>query len=106
MVNPLAPSRGYSCQIVVDEAVRWLESIDPKTAPFFLNVWFHEPHAPIAAPDGIVSDYGKLKDKAAIYSGTIDNTDRAIKRLMDKLATISPPENTLIIYASDNGQLP
>ena len=49
--------------------------------PFFLNIWFHEPHAPLAAPDEIVSQYGDLTDPAAIYSGTIDNTDRAIARL-------------------------
>ncbi|MEQ8786596.1 MAG: sulfatase-like hydrolase/transferase [Pirellulaceae bacterium] len=94
---------GYSCQLVVDEAIHWLEKHrDPKT-PFFLNVWFHEPHAPIAAPDDLVSDYGKLTDKAAIYSATIDNTDRAVARLLAKLAEIDSPENTLIIYASDNG---
>jgi len=93
---------GYSAQIVVDEAIDWLNRTE-RDAPFFLNVWFHEPHAPIAAPDGIVSEYGSLEDKAAIYSGTIDNTDRAIERLLAKLQEIDAPENTLIIYGSDNG---
>ncbi len=98
---------GYSCQIVVDEAIGWLEGkrgARDKNAPFFLNLWFHEPHAPIAAPDDIVKVYGAdVKDKAAVYSGTIDNTDRAIARLLEKLAAIDAPEHTLIIYASDNG---
>ncbi|MBL4884548.1 MAG: sulfatase-like hydrolase/transferase, partial [Planctomycetaceae bacterium] len=75
---------------------------DPE-APFFLNVWFHEPHARIAAPDEIVKNYGKLKDNAAIYSATIENSDRAIARLLAKLKQTDAPENTLIIYASDNG---
>ena len=96
--------KGYSCQLVADEAINWLDQRKDKDTPFFLNVWFHEPHAPIAAPDDIVKSYGKnLKDQAAIYSGTIDNTDRAIARLREKLAAIDAPENTLIIYASDNG---
>lgn len=94
---------GYSCQLVVDEAIDWLSNHRDADKPFFLNVWFHEPHAPIAAPDELVKDYGKLDDKAAIYSGTIDNTDRAIARLVTKLHEIDAPENTLIIYASDNG---
>ncbi len=94
---------GYSCQLVADEAIDWLEKRDDKEDPFFLNVWFHEPHAPIAAPDEIVSEYGKVKDKAAIYSGTIDNTDRAIARLVKKLREIDAMEDTIIIYASDNG---
>ncbi len=94
---------GYSCQLVVDEAISWLDTGRQKDSPFFLNVWFHEPHAPIAAPDEIVSRYGKTTDNAAIYSGTIENADRAVARLLDKLAQIDSPENTLIIYASDNG---
>jgi arylsulfatase A len=94
---------GYSCQIVVDEAISWLDNHRNKDAPFFLNVWFHEPHAKTAAPDELVKVYGDLKDAAAIYSATIDNTDRAIARLLTKLKEVDAPENTLIIYGSDNG---
>lgn len=94
---------GYSCQIVVDEAITWLDKHRNPQSPFFLNVWFHEPHARIAAPPEIVKNYGKLKDQAAIYSATIENTDREVARLLAKLKQIDAPENTLIIYASDNG---
>ena len=94
---------GYACQIVVDEAITWLDEQRDPNEPFFLNVWFHEPHAPIAAPDEIVAGYGQGNDPAAIYSGTIDNTDRAIARLLAKLEEVDAPENTLIIYSSDNG---
>ena len=101
--TPVGKLEGYSCQLVVDEAIRWLDDHDSSDKPFFLNVWFHEPHAPIAAPDDRVSKYGNLKDKAAIYSGTIDNTDQAIARLLKKLKEVDLNKNTLIIYASDNG---
>ncbi len=101
--TPVGILEGYSCQIVVDEAITWLDMHRDTKVPFFLNVWFHEPHAPIAAPDDIVKGYGELKDRAAIYSGTIDNTDRAVARLLTKLQEVDTPENTLIIYASDNG---
>ena len=99
----VGPLEGYSCQLVADEAIDWLDNHRHPKAPFFLNLWFHEPHAPIAAPDEMVSTYGELKDKAAIYSGTIDNTDRAISRVVEKLKAMGVRENTLIIYASDNG---
>jgi arylsulfatase A len=101
--EPAGEIQGYSCQIVVDEAIGWLEKHHVKERPFYLNVWFHEPHDPIAAPDDIVSGYGNLKDPGAVYSGTIDNADRAVARLLAKLKEIAPPENTLVIYASDNG---
>ncbi len=94
---------GYSCQIVADEAISWLDRHRDKDRPFFLNVWFHEPHAPLAAPDEMVARYGPLTDPAAIYSGTIENTDRAIARVLDKLGQMAVSENTIVIYASDNG---
>jgi arylsulfatase A len=99
----LGKIEGYASQIVVDDAISWLDNFRDKESPFFLNIWFHEPHSPIAAPDEIVEQYGDLNDPAAIYSGTIDNTDRAIKRLVTKLHEVDLPENTIIVYASDNG---
>ena len=99
----VGPMKGYSCQIVVDEALAWLDEKRDTDAPFFLNLWFTEPHAVIAAPDEIVSQYGALDDQAAIYNGTIDNTDRAIGRLVAKLEKLGELDNTIIIYSSDNG---
>lgn len=101
--EPVGKIDGYACQAVVDEAIHWLDEHRDPDKPFYLNVWFHEPHAPIAAPADIVEEYGDEKDRAAIYSGTIDNTDRAIARLVEKLHEVDDPKNTLIIYASDNG---
>ncbi|MHC4323305.1 MAG: sulfatase family protein [Planctomycetota bacterium] len=101
--KPVGKTEGYACRIVVDEAIAWLDEKRNPAKPFFLNIWFHEPHAPIAAPEKIVSQYGNPKDPAAVYSGTIDNTDRAIARLLKKLQEIDSPENTLIFYSSDNG---
>lgn len=101
--KPVGKLEGYACQLVADEAIDWLEARGDDDNPFFLNIWFHEPHAPIAAPDAIVRTYGEKEDKAAIYSGTIDNTDKAIARILAKLKEVAAPEDTLIIYASDNG---
>lgn len=101
--NPVGEIKGYACQIVVEEAISWLDKHPKSKKPFFLNIWFNEPHAPIAAPDEIVLPYGKLNDFAAIYSGTIDNTDRAVARLIAKLKQIGELQNTLIVYSSDNG---
>jgi len=101
--KPVGEIKGYACQIVVDEAIAWLTDKRDPEKPFFLNVWFHEPHAPLAAPDSIVSGYGELNDPGAVYSGTIENTDRAIAHLLKKLEQVDVPENTLIVYSSDNG---
>ena len=101
--EPVGELKGNSCQIVIDDAISWLDTGRNPDTPFFLNIWFHEPHAPLSAPDDIVSQYGDLDDIAAIYSGTIDNTDRAIARLVAKLAEVDSVDNTLIVYSSDHG---
>ena len=101
--KPVGPMKGYSCQIVVDEAIDWIDKKRDADAPFFINIWFNEPHAVIAAPDEIISEYGALNDQAAIYNGTIDNTDRAIGRLIAKLERLGQLDNTIIHYSSDNG---
>lgn len=99
----VGPLKGYSCQLIVDDAIRWLDEKDQPDQPFFLNLWFNEPHSTLAAPAEIVSLYGDLKDEAALYSATIDNTDRAIGRLVAKLKDMGQLDNTLIIYSSDHG---
>lgn len=99
----VGPLEGYACDLVVDEATTWLDQHRDPKRPFFLNLWFHEPHAPLAAPPEIVSDYGDRADQAAIYSATIDNTDRAISRLISKLKEIGEFNDTIVIYTSDHG---
>lgn len=96
----VGPLKGYACDIVADEAIRWMEQEAEK--PFFLNVWFNEPHAPLAAPEELVREYDGDPD-AALYSATIDNADRAIERILDTLQRLGIAENTLVIYSSDNG---
>ncbi|MEO2014672.1 MAG: sulfatase-like hydrolase/transferase, partial [Fuerstiella sp.] len=59
--KPVGPLKGYSCQLVVDDAIDWLETTANPDQPFFMNIWFNEPHSKLAAPDEIVSIYGDLK---------------------------------------------
>ena len=109
--TPIGKTKGYSCRIVIDEALDWLQKrqMENHEPPFFLNIWFHEPHKKMAAPDECISPYltdgdtGVGKDSAALYSGTIDNTDRAIKELLHYLEEQNLMEDTLIVYSSDNG---
>lgn len=77
--EPQGEIEGYSCDIVVTEALQWLDK--NKQEPFFLNVWFNEPHFPMAAPE-------ELKKRHAInpeYYGCIENMDIAIGKLMNYL---------------------
>ena len=46
--------QGYACDIVVDESHFVAGEACQERSTFFLNLWFHEPHAPLAAPAEIV----------------------------------------------------
>jgi arylsulfatase A len=99
---------GYSCQIVVDEANHWLESL-PADKPFFSCVWFHEPHNKIASPPELIEKYQSLfpniNKKQATYYANIENVDIAIGRLLKKLDELGRADNTFLFLTSDNGGL-
>lgn len=95
--------KGYSSQIVVDEAINWLQTKNNKN-PYYLQVWFHEPHEPIASPKELVEKYmpfAKNKHQAE-YFANVANVDSAVGRLMAYLKE-TKDDNTLIIFTSDNG---
>ena len=98
---------GYSCQIVTDEAIRWLDD-QTKTAPdqpFFMFVPFHEPHEPVASPEKLVAKYRSVarNDDEAQFFANVENVDLAVGRLLQSLKELDRLENTLIVFTSDNG---
>ncbi|MDB4679287.1 sulfatase-like hydrolase/transferase, partial [Rhodopirellula sp.] len=100
----IGPIKGYSCQLIVDEAIDWL-SKDKNSSPFFLFVAFHEPHEPVASPESMVQHYlssAKTKDQAQ-YFANVANIDDAVGRLIHQLDEMQLRENTIIIFTSDNG---
>ncbi len=92
---------GYSCQILADEAIDWLDNHRDPKKPFFLNVWFHEPHKKVAAPKELTERHKGKNDPQ--YYGCIENMDLAVGRLMAKLDAMGVAKNTLVIFTSDNG---
>ena len=108
--EPVGPLTGFSCNLVADEAVRWLderggEEGEASETPFFLNVWFHEPHEPIASPDDLTDRYeirSRTADEAE-YFANVANLDRAVGTLIAALEERDLRRNTLVIFSSDNG---
>ena len=95
---------GYSCQLVADEAIRWMtETRDPEN-PFFLYVCFHEPHEPIASPPELAAEYTEARTpEEADYFANVQNMDLAVGRLMAMLDDLHLADNTLVWFTSDNG---
>lgn len=94
-------TNGYSSGLLVDEALDWLTTKREKSKPFFVNIWFHEPHAPVAAPDELTEKHKNTSLPA--YYGSIENMDFAVGRLLDQLKELGEADNTIVIFMSDNG---
>ncbi|MEM7784530.1 MAG: sulfatase-like hydrolase/transferase, partial [Planctomycetota bacterium] len=108
--QPVGPLNGFSCQIVMDEALNWLnkrqeKKSDQNTNPFFLYIAFHEPHEPVASPEKLVNSYLGITQsrEQAEYFANVTNVDLAVGRLLDRLKKTRLDENTLVIFTSDNG---
>jgi arylsulfatase A len=92
---------GYASQIVADEVILWLSEVRNPQKPFFLNVWFHEPHRKVAAPPEYVNRHQGKKDAA--YFACIENMDNALGRILAFLDENKLAETTFLIFTSDNG---
>lgn len=96
---------GYSCQLVVDQAINWMDNYYQSEKPFYMQLWFNEPHEIVAAPEEIRTRFLKdgYTEKQADYYGCIENMDNAIGRMLSKLDNLGITEETLIVFTSDNG---
>ena len=103
------PLEGYSCQLVADEAIRWLDSRANGQEPFFQFVCFHEPHEKVKSPPKLIASYlddegpkARNEDEAQ-YFANVTNMDLAVGRLMAALDERDLTESTLVFFTSDNG---
>ncbi|WP_445735283.1 sulfatase family protein [Mariniflexile sp.] len=96
---------GYSSQIVVDNAMRWLDRRKDKSKPFFLVLWFHEPHQRLAQPEAFTKKYEKYGKIAGEYYANINHMDFQIGRMMNYLNDNKLTDNSWITFTSDNGPL-
>ncbi len=99
------PWRRWSSRAIVDEAIGLLDqyaSAEKKT-PWMMNVWFKDPHTPMDPADEMRRGFEHLPEPAQTHYAMIGEMDRQIGRLLAKLDELGLAENTLVIFASDNG---
>jgi arylsulfatase A len=117
-------TRGWYCDLIVEEAVRWMESRRDSGRPFFALVCSHEPHAPLEPPESYSAMYeGSEIDRLArslkyggvernreeifplkkYYYGTVTQLDAAFGRLMEAVDGMGLRDETFVLFTSDNG---
>jgi arylsulfatase A-like enzyme len=129
--NGAAPEviKGESSEVVINEAIRFIDSAKKENKPFFTIVWFGSPHEPYS---GLPEDLALYDDLPAKYTRKVKLTsnetggpatrpqgevlreryaeitamDRAIGKLRQHLAAQNLRDNTLLFYCGDNGTSP
>lgn len=91
---------------MADEAVAFMES--HRDEPFFLNYWMFSVHAPFDAKQALIDQYRQQVDpkdpqRCPTYAAMIESMDDAVGTLLDTLDRLQIADNTIIVFASDNG---
>lgn len=94
---------GYYTDLIGDEAVKLIDQQDGKQ-PFFLYFASLAPHAPFQAPESAIDKYKATPDKLRrTYMAMISELDLQIGRIVAELDKKGLRDNTIILFASDNG---
>lgn len=103
--TPVGPVEAFSCQYVVDEVIRWLDTEADAEKPFFAFLPFHEPHEPVASPENLVKQYAAVtqSDDEAQFFANVHNVDLAVGKMLAAIDRMDRRDNTLVIFTSDNG---
>lgn len=96
----------YLTDRFTDEALKLMDYAGDR--PFFLNLWYHCPHTPIEAKAQLVEHYrSKLKPglhhQNPSYAAMVHTLDENVGRILAGIAQRGLADNTLVIFASDNG---
>lgn len=74
--------------------------------PFFLHLAYNAPHFPFEAPQEIVEKYrqsGNHTEAVCHVYAMIECMDRGLGRVITELESLGIAENTIVVFASDNG---
>ena len=94
----------YSAPFLAREAVTWLREKRDRSKPFFLALWTHEPHYPIASAERYEKLHPGVADaEERTYRANVTQLDDAFGTVMKALDDEGLTGNTLVIFTSDNG---
>lgn len=95
---------GYSTDLIGAKACEIVKQHPFDSHPLFLYVPFNAPHTPRQAKEKDVAEYAHIKNKARrIHAAMVTAMDRQMGAVLDALEQRGVSDDTLVIFASDNG---
>jgi arylsulfatase A-like enzyme len=96
----------YLTDRLTDEAIAFIK--DHRERPFIVYLSHYAVHTPLQAPRELIQKYQSRTRGTGIdpvYAAMVDRVDTNTGRLLDALDRWDLAENTVVIFASDNGGL-
>lgn len=92
----------YLTHLITEESVRFIREHQSK--PFFLHVTYNAPHFPFQCPEKYIEPFrDRFHPTLATLYGMIACMDEGIGKILDVLDETELAQNTIVIFASDNG---
>jgi len=91
----------HNTDLSTDEAIRFIR--DNREQPFFLYLAYDAPHEPYNIDETHWYSHTPWEANTRRYASLITHMDRAIGRVVAELDSLGLRDNTMIIFASDNG---
>ncbi|MEM6551124.1 MAG: sulfatase-like hydrolase/transferase [Planctomycetota bacterium] len=102
--GPLREGDEYLTDRLGRQSVEFIEREHAKGRPFFLYLAFNAPHSPMQAKNEHRAVVKHLKTEATkMYGAMLYSMDENIGRVLDALDRLGIAENTIVVFASDNG---
>ena len=107
----LTHARGHVTDLILHEALEWIEQ---QEGPWFCYVPFTAVHTPVKAPEHWIDTYcdrtcdaDPARDRSfKIYAAYASHMDRAVGQLIESLHRNLQLDDTIVVFASDNGAIP
>ena len=96
---------GTSSEIIVNNALEFIEKNINDNKPSFAVIWDGSPHDPFVATKDDKKDFKDLDKNSRNHYGEMVAFDRSIGILRKKINELGISDNTIIWYCSDNGGL-
>jgi len=89
------------------EALVAVEDAVEAKRPFYLYMSHYAIHAPLEPDRRFVQRYrdAGVEGNEAIYASMIESMDESLERILDRLGELGVAEDTIVLFASDNGGL-
>jgi arylsulfatase A-like enzyme len=95
----------FLTDVLAEEAEKEIRKKTADGRPFFLHFAPYAVHAPIMANPRHLEHYEGIDRREAAYATMIESADAALGRILDTLDELKLTDDTIVIFASDNGGL-